>query len=62
MVSYYFVQVWYSNPDLRDWLEKHAASSQLDELKWAYYLINKSPWYVIFRSKFFTILLNVLIF
>ncbi|KAA0058697.1 nudix hydrolase 3-like isoform X1 [Cucumis melo var. makuwa] len=38
------LQVWYSNPYLRDWLEKHAAASQLDKLKWAYYLINKTPW------------------
>ncbi|XP_023547744.1 nudix hydrolase 3 [Cucurbita pepo subsp. pepo] len=44
MDEIFCLQVWYSNPDLRDWLEKHAASSQLDELKWAYYLINKSPW------------------
>ncbi|XP_004135882.2 nudix hydrolase 3 [Cucumis sativus] len=38
------LQVWYSNPYLKDWLEKHAAASQLDKLKWAYYLINKTPW------------------
>nr|GMD36799.1 Nudix hydrolase 3 [Ipomoea batatas] len=37
-------QVWYSNPSLRDWLREHAGKSQLDELKWSYYQINKSPW------------------
>ncbi|XP_022147163.1 nudix hydrolase 3 isoform X2 [Momordica charantia] len=44
MDEIFYLQVWYSNPDLRDWLKKHAAASQLDELKWAYYLINKNPW------------------
>ncbi|XP_044496382.1 nudix hydrolase 3 isoform X1 [Mangifera indica] len=37
-------QVWYSNPVLRDWLKKQSNSSELDKLKWMYYLINKSPW------------------
>ncbi|KAG8643819.1 hypothetical protein MANES_11G069700v8 [Manihot esculenta] len=36
--------VWYSNPALRDWLKEHADASELDNLKWMYYLINKSPW------------------
>ncbi|XP_031744744.1 nudix hydrolase 3 isoform X3 [Cucumis sativus] len=40
----FHLQVWYSNPCLRDWLEKSAALSELDELKWAYYRINKTPW------------------
>ncbi|KAL9242107.1 hypothetical protein vseg_016141 [Gypsophila vaccaria] len=37
-------QVWVSNPALRDWLKEHADSSLLDELKWKYFAINKSPW------------------
>ncbi|KAK6129885.1 hypothetical protein DH2020_036356 [Rehmannia glutinosa] len=37
-------QVWFSNPPLRDWLELHADESQLNKLKWIYYLVNKSPW------------------
>ena len=53
IISYYYVQVWYSNPYLKDWLEKHAAASQLDKLKWAYYLINKTPWYVFCRCHSF---------
>ncbi|KAK4422443.1 Nudix hydrolase 3 [Sesamum alatum] len=40
----FFLQVWYSNPSLRDWLELHADESQLNKLKWIYYLVNKSPW------------------
>lgn len=40
----FFLQVWYSNPSLRDWLEEHGDESQLSKLKWMYYLINKSPW------------------
>jgi hypothetical protein len=40
-------QVWYSNPALRDWLKEHADASQMDKLKWMYYLINKSPWCVL---------------
>uniref|UniRef100_A0A1S3CE65 Nudix hydrolase domain-containing protein n=1 Tax=Cucumis melo TaxID=3656 RepID=A0A1S3CE65_CUCME len=40
----FHLQVWYSNPYLRDWLENSAALSELDELKWAYYRINKTPW------------------
>ncbi|KAL3619118.1 Nudix hydrolase 3 [Castilleja foliolosa] len=38
------VQVWLSNPSLRDWLELHADESQLNKLKWTYYLVNGSPW------------------
>ncbi|KZV31729.1 nudix hydrolase 3 [Dorcoceras hygrometricum] len=40
----FFQQVWCSNPSLRDWLEQHVDESQLDKLKWMYYLVNKSPW------------------
>ncbi|PSR89376.1 Nudix hydrolase [Actinidia chinensis var. chinensis] len=40
----FHLQVWYSNPTLRDWLKEHAEISHLDKLKWAYYRINKSPW------------------
>ncbi|XP_020552551.1 nudix hydrolase 3 [Sesamum indicum] len=44
MDQIFFLQVWYSNPSLRDWLELHADESQLNKLKWIYYLVNKSPW------------------
>ncbi|XP_038717609.1 nudix hydrolase 3 isoform X2 [Tripterygium wilfordii] len=44
MDNIFYLQVWYSNPALRDWLKKHADVSELDKLKWMYYLINKSPW------------------
>ncbi|PIN12548.1 Isopentenyl-diphosphate Delta-isomerase [Handroanthus impetiginosus] len=44
MDQIFFLQVWYSNPSLRDWLEQHADESQLDKSKWMYYLVNKSPW------------------
>ncbi|PON52763.1 Dihydroneopterin triphosphate diphosphatase [Parasponia andersonii] len=44
MDEIFYLQVWYSNPDLRDWLKKHADASDIDKLKWAYYVINKSPW------------------
>ncbi|KAJ7962724.1 Nudix hydrolase 3 [Quillaja saponaria] len=44
MDEIFYLQVWYSNPVLRDWLKKHADESELDKLKWLYYLINKSPW------------------
>ncbi|XP_065865634.1 nudix hydrolase 3 [Euphorbia lathyris] len=40
----FYQQVWYSNPALRDWLKEHACASELDKLKWMYYLINGSPW------------------
>ncbi|KAF8103087.1 hypothetical protein N665_0188s0045 [Sinapis alba] len=40
----FYEQVWYSNPALRDWLKEHASASELDKLKWDYFLINKSPW------------------
>ncbi|XP_007023537.2 PREDICTED: nudix hydrolase 3 [Theobroma cacao] len=44
MDEIFYLQVWYSNPVLREWLKEHADVSQLDRLKWMYYLINKSPW------------------
>ncbi|XP_057459504.1 nudix hydrolase 3-like [Actinidia eriantha] len=40
----FHLQVWYSNPTLRDWLKEHTEISHLDKLKWMYYRINKSPW------------------
>ncbi|CAA7039372.1 unnamed protein product [Microthlaspi erraticum] len=40
----FYEQVWHSNPALRDWLKDHANVSELDKLKWDYFLINKSPW------------------
>ncbi|XP_051119713.1 nudix hydrolase 3-like [Andrographis paniculata] len=44
MDQIFFLQVWCSNPSLRDWLEQHADESQLSKLKWMCYCINKSPW------------------
>ncbi|KAK4338159.1 hypothetical protein RND71_042646 [Anisodus tanguticus] len=44
MDEIFCLQVWYSNPSLRDWLNEHADKSQLDKLKRMYYVINKSPW------------------
>ncbi|KAK6911144.1 Peptidase family M49 [Dillenia turbinata] len=44
MDDIFYLQVWYSNPTLRAWLKEHAHLSELDKLKWLYYLINKSPW------------------
>ncbi|PQM40327.1 nudix hydrolase 3 [Prunus yedoensis var. nudiflora] len=44
MDEIFYLQVWYSNPVLQDWLKEHADASQLDKLKWMYYVINKSPW------------------
>ncbi|KAL5554691.1 hypothetical protein UlMin_042092 [Ulmus minor] len=44
MDEIFYQQVWYSNPDLRDWLKEHQGGSEIDKLKWKYYLINKSPW------------------
>lgn len=40
----FYTQVWYSNPELRDWLKSHYDISDLSRLKWMYYSINKSPW------------------
>ncbi|XP_062157192.1 nudix hydrolase 3 [Alnus glutinosa] len=44
MDEIFSLQVWCSNPVLRDWLKEHADASELDKLKWMYYVINKSPW------------------
>uniref|UniRef100_A0A6N2JWW3 Nudix hydrolase domain-containing protein n=1 Tax=Salix viminalis TaxID=40686 RepID=A0A6N2JWW3_SALVM len=34
MDEIFYLQVWYSNPALRDWLKEHAGASELDKLKW----------------------------
>ncbi|KAL6536333.1 Nudix hydrolase 3 [Orobanche gracilis] len=44
MDQIFLLQVWFSNPSLRDWLELHAHESDLNKLKWMYYLVNGSPW------------------
>ncbi|KAL6578644.1 Nudix hydrolase 3 [Orobanche minor] len=44
MDQIFLLQVWFSNPSLRDWLELHAHESELNKLKWMYYLVNGSPW------------------
>ncbi|GAU21061.1 hypothetical protein TSUD_132730 [Trifolium subterraneum] len=44
MDEIFYLQPWYSNPALRDWLKEHADKSELNKLKWSYYQINKSPW------------------
>ncbi|XP_054783893.1 nudix hydrolase 3-like isoform X1 [Prosopis cineraria] len=44
MDELFYLQAWYSNPVLRDWLKKQADGSELDKLKYSYYQINKSPW------------------
>ncbi|KAK3219203.1 hypothetical protein Dsin_013173 [Dipteronia sinensis] len=44
MDEIFHLQVWRSNPALRDWLKERAVASELDRLKWMYYKINKSPW------------------
>ncbi|CAJ2639411.1 unnamed protein product [Trifolium pratense] len=44
MDEIFYLQSWYSNPALRDWLKEHADMSELNKLKWSYYQINKSPW------------------
>ncbi|XP_019419325.1 PREDICTED: nudix hydrolase 3 [Lupinus angustifolius] len=44
MDEIFYLQSWYSNPALRDWLKEHADTSELNKLKWSYYMINKSPW------------------
>uniref|UniRef100_A0A7N0VMC7 Nudix hydrolase domain-containing protein n=1 Tax=Kalanchoe fedtschenkoi TaxID=63787 RepID=A0A7N0VMC7_KALFE len=49
----FYQQVWGSNPTLRDWLKKQSSSSELDKLKWTYYLINKSPWSCLDENKAF---------
>ncbi|XP_050234654.1 nudix hydrolase 3-like isoform X2 [Mercurialis annua] len=49
----FYVQVWHSNPSLRDWLKEHADASELDKMKWMYYSINKSPWSSLDENKAF---------
>ncbi|KAK9101720.1 hypothetical protein Sjap_018976 [Stephania japonica] len=39
----FYLQVWNSNPILRDWLKERSELSNLDKLKWMYYSINTSP-------------------
>ncbi|KAM7459718.1 hypothetical protein LguiA_036712 [Lonicera macranthoides] len=53
MDDIFHLQVWYSNPSLRTWLEERADTSHLDKLKWMYYLINKSPWSCVEENKAF---------
>lgn len=40
-------QEWATNPALKDSLQSAAGKSELDRLKFAYYLINKSPWSIL---------------
>ncbi|KAK9084554.1 hypothetical protein Syun_031570 [Stephania yunnanensis] len=49
----FYLQVWYSNPILRDWLKERSELSNLDKLKWMYYSINRSPWSVLDENKAF---------
>nr|DAD45461.1 TPA_asm: hypothetical protein HUJ06_003691 [Nelumbo nucifera] len=49
----FYLQVWYSNPTLRDWLKQRCDISDLDKLKWMYYVINKSPWSCLDENKAF---------
>ncbi|KAG1326474.1 putative Nudix hydrolase 3 [Cocos nucifera] len=53
MDEIFYTQVWYSNPMLRDWLKEHSNASKLDQLKWMYYSINKSPWSCLDENKAF---------
>nr|XP_043628771.1 nudix hydrolase 3-like [Erigeron canadensis] len=46
-------QVWHSNSSLRDWLNKRSLVSELDMLKWKYYLINKTPWSLLDENEAF---------
>ncbi|KAF7814571.1 nudix hydrolase 3 [Senna tora] len=53
MDELFYLQAWYSNPVLRDWLKKHSDKSELDKLKWSYYQINKTPWSSLDEDKAF---------
>ncbi|XP_071920170.1 nudix hydrolase 3 isoform X3 [Coffea arabica] len=53
MDDIFCLQVWYSNPSLRNWLKEQANKSQLDKLKWNYYQVNKSPWSCLDENKAF---------
>ncbi|XP_074568606.1 nudix hydrolase 3 [Curcuma longa] len=44
MDDIFYLQVWHTNPMLRDWLKERSNASEIDRLKWMYYSINKSPW------------------
>ncbi|CAL1376969.1 unnamed protein product [Linum trigynum] len=44
MDDIFYLQVWESNPALRDWLNSNADASELEKSKWKYYMINKGPW------------------
>lgn len=41
-------QVWYTNPGLRDWLKEQSSVSEINQLKWICFSINKGPWLVFF--------------
>ncbi|KAI4355864.1 hypothetical protein L6164_004595 [Bauhinia variegata] len=49
----FYLQAWYSNPALREWLKKHAGTSELNKLKWSYYQINKGPWSILDENEAF---------
>ncbi|XP_068653162.1 nudix hydrolase 3 [Aristolochia californica] len=53
MDDIFYLQVWYSNPALRDWLKEHSGISKLNLLKWTYYSINKSPWSILDENEAF---------
>jgi hypothetical protein len=42
--SGFSLQEWATNPDLKSSLQTSAKNSELDQLKYDYFLINKSPW------------------
>ncbi|CAM6129567.1 unnamed protein product [Calypogeia fissa] len=44
MDQIFLEQEWATNPDVKSWLESSADKSELDQLKYDYFLINKSPW------------------
>ncbi|CAI0420990.1 unnamed protein product [Linum tenue] len=44
MDDIFYLQVWESNPALRDWLNVNADASEVEKSKWKYYMINKGPW------------------
>ncbi|KAJ3695423.1 hypothetical protein LUZ60_000800 [Juncus effusus] len=49
----FYLQLWNTNPDLKDWLKNNSNSSSIDCLKYTYYLINKSPWSCLDENKAF---------
>ncbi|BBN14597.1 isopentenyl-diphosphate Delta-isomerase [Marchantia polymorpha subsp. ruderalis] len=46
-------QEWCVNPQLKSWLEKKSTASEIDKLKYAYYMINKSPWSILDENEAF---------